>query len=199
MSKVRVKARVVAGSEVFGFSSNTNTEQVGVRVEVLEGEHAGFYAWYGFFTEKAGERAIESLKTMGWNEDWNAFSRGELPGLGDTEFELTLEWETPQDGGEGFWRATFINRIGVAMKKKMDQAEAMDFGRRMRALYGGAQAQPQTQQRGQPRQAPQTQQRAQGQQTQQRQQTQQQRPAQGQQPPLDDSPPPDDDDFEPNF
>lgn len=151
MSKaIRVKARAVPNTEAFGFA-NSGTEQVGVRIEVIEGEHAGFYSWYGYFTDKAGERTIEALKTMGWNEDWAAFSRKQLPGLGETEYEQTLEWDTPKDGGEGYWRPTFVNRIGVAMKKQMDDAEAMDFAKRMRALYGGAAAKP-AQQRPQQRQ-----------------------------------------------
>jgi hypothetical protein len=153
MKKIRAKARAVEGSEIFGFTG-TGKEQIGFRIQVLEGEFEGeSFSWYGFFTEASGQRTIDSLKYAGWNEDWNAFAQKRLPGLGSTEFELQLEEEEDQDeqgnpAGTS-WRATFINRIGVAMKSVMDEGTARAFAARMKAMYGGTGAQTQ-----QPRRAP---------------------------------------------
>lgn len=157
MGKItRVKARALAGTEVFGFA-NTGTEQVGFRVEVIDGELAGqSYPWYGYFTDASGARTLEQLKTAGWADDddgWRAFSEKHLPGLGTTEFELVLEEEAELDesGNETGTsiRPTFINKLGVAMKNQMDANQSRAFADRMRAQFGGPRA-PQGQRRAAP-------------------------------------------------
>jgi hypothetical protein len=152
---IKVKAKAVPGSHVYGFAS-TGTEQVGVRVECLDGELAGqSVTWYGYFTEQSERRTLESLAIMGG--DINDVIP--LPGLGSTEFELVLEEETADDGSVHY-KPAFVNRIGVAMKQQMDEGQKRAFAARMRGLArditGGA-PQQQTQQRQAPRGAPQQQ------------------------------------------
>lgn len=128
----KVRARAIATGEFeFGLAS-TGSEQVGIAVRVLEGEFDGrVFTWYGHFTEAAVERTIEALKHAGWNgEDF-----ANLPGLGSREFQLTLTEEQNQRG-ELFWRASFINPIGVAMKNKMDNASKASLAKRIAAFTG---------------------------------------------------------------
>ena len=131
MTKIRSKARAVPDSHEWGFAS-TGTEQVGMRVVIADGELAGQeVTWYGYFTDAAEARTLEALKIAGWDGS-NVI---DLPGLGSTEFELTLEEETDEKG-KTYLRPTFINRIGVAMRNKMDDAQKRSFAARMQALAG---------------------------------------------------------------
>lgn len=126
--KIKVKARATAESHEWGFAS-TGTEQVGMRVEILDGELAGNHVtWYGYFTDATEERTLDALKVAGWDGS----DIINLPGLGSTEFELVLEEEI-DDRGNTYLRPTFINRIGVAMKSKMDAQQKAAFAARMRA------------------------------------------------------------------
>ena len=133
MKKIRTKARAVPDSHEWGYAS-TGTEQVGLRVVCLGGELDGQeVTWYGYFTEATEQRTLEALKTAGW-DGTNVI---DLPGLGTTEFELQLEEET-DDKGNTYLRPAFINRIGVAMKNKMDDGQKRAFAARLGALAGGA-------------------------------------------------------------
>lgn len=137
MKKVRVKARAIPDSHEWGYSTNTNTEQVGMKVEILDGEFVGqFLTWYGYFTEKSEDRTLEQLEIAGWNKS----SVIDLPGLGSTEFELILEEQEDQDEhgnpAGAYWRPTFINRIGVAMRNKMDEMQKRAFAARIGARVG---------------------------------------------------------------
>lgn len=127
--KCRAKGRAVAGSHDFG-TSKKGTEQIGLRVMLVDGEHAGQTAtWYGYFTDAAQERCIESLKTAGWNGEWTPDL--DMPGLGSTEFDFQYEEETTPEGS--IWlNGNFINRLGVAMSNKMDAAGKAAFAARMR-------------------------------------------------------------------
>jgi len=142
--KIRTRARALPGSQEWGVAS-TGTEQVGIRVQTIGGDLDGqYFTWYGSFTETTEERTLESLRTAGWNGDWERLI--ELPGLGETEFELQLEDDIGPDGkprtnpstGEVYLRATFINRISVAMKNVMSAQDKASFASRMRARYAGA-------------------------------------------------------------
>jgi hypothetical protein len=125
---MRVKARALGDTFEFGFAS-TGTEQVGVRVVVVGGDYDGHeFTWYGYFTEASEDRTIDSLKIMGW-DGTDVVS---LPGLGSTEFELQLE-EQLDEQGHPYWRPTFVNRMGVAMKQVMDPAAKASFAARINA------------------------------------------------------------------
>jgi hypothetical protein len=135
MKKVRAKARAVAGSHEFGVAG-TGTEQVGMRVLVLDGEYSGSeFVWYGSFTEAGTDIALESLRVAGW--DGTDFVN--LPGLGSTEFLLTLQEEDGRDGPSRM-RAAFINRLGVPMKEKMDDAAKAALARRIARITGASAA-----------------------------------------------------------
>lgn len=150
MRKLRCRAKAIPDSHVFGYA-NTGTEQVGILVECLDGEFKGKqFTWYGFFTPAAEERTLEQLMIAGWD----GTDVINLPGLGTTEFELQLEEQEDHDENGSpagtFWRPTFINRIGVAMRNQMDDQQKRAFAARLNALArnmrGGA-AQQQRQQR----------------------------------------------------
>lgn len=148
MRKTRAKARAIEGSQEWGFA-NTGTEQVGIRVLVLDGELKDqTFTWYGYFTENSETRTLEQLMIAGWDgqEPMN------LPGLGATEFELQLEEQEEQDEQGNvtgaYWRPTFINRVGVAMRNKMDDGQKRAFASRLSALARTIQK-PATQQSGQ--------------------------------------------------
>lgn len=143
MRKIRSRARAIPGSQDWGKSTAGNP-QVGVRVQTIGGDLDGqYFTWYGPFTPDAEARTLDQLRIAGWNGDWDHLL--DLPGLGETEFELQLEDQTDragqlvinQDTGEPYLRPTFINRIGVAMKNVMDQQERAAFAAQLRARFGG--------------------------------------------------------------
>ena len=142
MKKIRCRARAVPDSHDFGYSPERGTEQVGLRVQILDGDLEGqVYTWLGYFTEASEDRTLEQLRIAGWdNTDFLS-----LPGLGSTEFELQLEEESSQRDGTLYWKPTFINRMGVAMKHSMDAQQRAAFAARLRGKIGSA---------GTPRSAP---------------------------------------------
>lgn len=132
--KLRAKGRVVQGSHDFGTAS-TGTEQIAAQVMIVDGEHAGqSCTWYGSFTERARERAEEQLRIAGWDGTWHQ----DMPGLGSTEFDLQYE-ETTTPNGAVYLDGNFINRIGVALKNRMDDAQKADFFARMRGSSAATQ------------------------------------------------------------
>jgi hypothetical protein len=201
---LRTKARALPGEHDWG-TSGTGTQQVGIRVEVIQGDPhdeiktGSQWTWYGYFTEKSGERTLESLEIAGWNSNpGDDFIN--LVGLGSTEFELTFEEEEDVDEqgnpAGSYWKPGFINRAGVAMRNKMDDGAKRAFAADMHGLIlarkqskgGAAPAQQQ-------RQAPQSNQRPATAAFGTGQQRQQQRAPQGQQSQYQDSPPPADKDI----
>jgi hypothetical protein len=129
---IRHKARAVPNSHEWGFSPNTGTEQVGIRITLIGGDLDGqAVTWYGFFTENSEQRTLEQLEIAGWDKS----SVIDLPGLGSTEFELQLE-EEPDEKGNVFLRPTFINRMSVMMKNKMDETQKRALAARLGALVG---------------------------------------------------------------
>lgn len=127
--KLQAKGQAVPGSHEWGYA-NTGTEQVGVRVTLLDGEHKGHTcSWYGYFTEKSEERTKEQLKIAGWDDTQENVI--DLPGLGSTEFSFSYEEET-NDQGDVYLSGSFMNRIAVAMKNKMDDQQKKAFASRLR-------------------------------------------------------------------
>ena len=112
----------------FGFAG-TGTEQIAVRFLTTEGESI---TWYGYFTDKAAQYAIQALRACGWK--------------GDDLFELTVE-DLPDEvelvvqedeyDGQTRMRVAFINALGsgsVALKERMDDAQRRKFAARMKGL-----------------------------------------------------------------
>jgi hypothetical protein len=125
------RARALSGG--LGFAGN-GTEQVGIDLQIIEGPAEGQHiTWYGFFTDKAVDRTIESLRILGW-EGTNLC---DLTGIDKNEVELVIEAEDYEDPRTGEIktrsRVRWINRAGgLAMKDMMSAQQARDFSARMR-------------------------------------------------------------------
>lgn len=107
--------------------TGTGKEQVAVLIELETGNRL---TWYGYFTDAAAERAIESLIIMGVTD------LESLAGLGSTEFEAVVDEETYE--GKTRDKVKFINRLGsggVAMKSRMDDAQKRSFAQRFKGKF----------------------------------------------------------------
>jgi hypothetical protein len=131
------KYRVKAVEAVFGEAS-TGTEQIGVLLEVVDGDHKGtLLTWYGYFSEAAEERTIQSMRYLGWKgvdiTDLSSMYAGQ-------EAQADIEHDTDQEGKTRA-KVQWIN--GIGMKKKMEGAQLASFAKRIRgvaARVGGAAA-----------------------------------------------------------
>jgi hypothetical protein len=131
-------------SAVLGMSSN-GTEQIGVDMMLLEGPNEGErISFYGYFSEAAFDRTIESLQHMGW--DGNDLS--DLSTIGTADPYIVIAHE--EYNGEVSAKVKWVNAAGgVAMKKRMNPAEHLSFAQRMRGKLlaakqknGGGKSQP---------------------------------------------------------
>jgi hypothetical protein len=116
--------------------ASTGTEQIAVQFEFVDppGERL---TWFGFFTEKATERTIESLRHCGWRgDDLSVFVEGQPPPEGfDQEVELVVTTEQYQ--GKTQTRIAFVNGGGgMAMKNALDADQAAAFAKRMKSKIG---------------------------------------------------------------
>lgn len=103
-------------------------EQVGVELEILEGEAKGQrITWYGYFSDAAFDRSIESLRLLGWQGD----DLSDLTGIGTAEVLVVIEHEEYE--GKTRAKAQWINGPGgVQIKDPLDQGEAVAFAQRMK-------------------------------------------------------------------
>lgn len=106
--------------------ASTGTEQVAVLIELETGDRL---TWYGYFSDAAAERTIESLLAMGVTD------LETLAGLGSQHFEVVVDDEEYQ--GKTRTKVKFINRLGggVAMKSRMNEAERKSFAHRYRGKF----------------------------------------------------------------
>jgi hypothetical protein len=127
-------------SAALGFTSS-GKEQIAVQFEFLDpaGEKL---TWYGYFTDAAFDRTIESLRACGWTgSSLDEFSADHLPAGFGNQVELVVQHEEYQ--GKTQVRIAFVNSIGggVALKSAMDAAQARAFAAKMKgriaALTGG--------------------------------------------------------------
>lgn len=111
-------------------------EQIAVQFEVAEGEYQGHtLTWYGFFTEKAQQRTIESLRYAGWSSD----DIMEMSGMGDVLCQVVVEHETQTEGkgaGEVRARIRWVNQLGgpIKLERPMDMAQKRMFAARVKLL-----------------------------------------------------------------
>jgi hypothetical protein len=131
-----------------GFAQ-TGTEQVAVLFEIREGEQKGQrMTWFGFFTERAAERTLESLRNAGWQSD----DLSDLSTVGSRDCQIVVEEETDQNG-QPRDRVRWVNSLGpgrVQLKQEMSADQKRAFAARMRGLAvstrlgngGGATTQP---------------------------------------------------------
>jgi hypothetical protein len=122
-------------------TTSSGKEQIAVQFEFLDpaGERL---TWYGFFTDAAFERTIESLRAMGWTgSSLDEFAGEKLPAGVDRQVELVVQHEEYQ--GKTQARLSFVNSIGagLALKSAMDANQARAFAAKMKgriaALSGG--------------------------------------------------------------
>jgi hypothetical protein len=121
--------------------AGTGTEQIAVRLRITSGEHEGAeITFYGYFSEKATQRTLESLRHLGWTSD----DITSLEGLGDTEASIVIEHEEDQRTGEPRPRVKWVNGpgSGLAMKERLAPGEAKALAARLKgaaiASRGGA-------------------------------------------------------------
>lgn len=120
--------------------SSTGKEQVAVEFVLIGGEHDGSsITWYGYFTDGAVDRTLDSLRHCGWNGE----GFPDLTGLDKNEVQLVIEQEEYQ--GQWHDKVKWVNKAGgVAMKDPMTPQQATSFAQRMKgklmahkATYGG--------------------------------------------------------------
>lgn len=108
--------------------SSTGKEQIGVMFQIIGGEHDGKHiTWFGYFTDGALDRTLESLRHCGWDSD----SLAELDNLGANEVELVCEDEEY----EGRWRTRvkWVNRVSrLQMKEQMSPQQVQAFAAKLR-------------------------------------------------------------------
>jgi hypothetical protein len=121
--------RAKAVDHQFGVAE-TGTEQVAVTFEVCVGPASGErITWYGFFTEAAAKRTLESLRTCGWEGD----DVTNLVGVDKLEVELDVVHENYN--GELRPRVRWVNKPGgVKMKRPMTEEQKRALAVRMKGL-----------------------------------------------------------------
>jgi hypothetical protein len=122
--------QVRAVEAALGLAGN-GTEQVAVLFEVIEeGEHKGKrITWYGYFTDAALARTIESLRHAGWQ----GADLGDLSTIGSAECSIVVDWESYE--GSDHLRVKWVNAGGsggLALKTRMDEAAKRAFAARMK-------------------------------------------------------------------
>jgi hypothetical protein len=118
-----------------GKSAVKGTMQVGILLQILEGDHRGKRVpMYLYFTDKTYERSVETLRTLGWKG--TDIRKGE--GIGTAVAEAVVDWDEKPDPktGQKRLRVAFINRPGAGGfgMKAMGDDEADLFASRIADL-----------------------------------------------------------------
>lgn len=121
----KYRARAVEGD--YGVAQ-TGTEQVAILFELLDtGEQI---TWYGYLSDRAADRTIESLITCGVTDLQT------LAGLGSEEVELDIEHDTYN--GTTRARVKWVNRLGsggVGLKNRMTDGQKASFAARFQGTF----------------------------------------------------------------
>ncbi len=113
----------------YGKSKN-GTHQIGVRLEVTEGEQQGKTGvWYGSFTPAAEEWAFKAMEAMGY--------KGKNPmDLSCLTEEVSIVVADETYKGETRSKIKFINPLGgVTMHEDMNAGEQQSFADKFRGAY----------------------------------------------------------------
>lgn len=140
---MNVKAYAISTEQ--GMAKN-GTEQIAVTFQIVDEDedgtrgplHGQRRVWYGFFTEKAADRTLESLQHCGWSSDElkdiinldDEGCRRALPNV----VELVIENETYN--GRTVEKVRWVNAIGEgrsAIKNKADDKEVQSLSARMKS------------------------------------------------------------------
>jgi hypothetical protein len=114
-------------------TTKKGTEHIVCIFDVVGGDCDGEQVyWYGYFSEKAAERTIESLRHMGWKgDDLSEITLEEIQG----EVQIVVETNTYRDT---CLRVSWVNpaQVGgkVAVKNAMDPMAKKAFAERMRGM-----------------------------------------------------------------
>lgn len=112
--------------------SKSGVEQVAVDCSLLDENDAenARITWYGYFSEKAWERTVESLRLFGWT----GADPTDLTGLDKNVVELVVEHEEWE--GKTRAKAKWVNAPGggLAMVAPLAGEKSKAFGARMKAL-----------------------------------------------------------------
>jgi hypothetical protein len=108
--------------------SSTGKEQIAVMFEIVAGPHTNKrITWYGYFTDEAVDRTLESLRHCGWKSD----SLADLDSLADNEVELVVADETYE--GKTNSKVRWVNRVArLALKEQMDAGQVAAFAAKLR-------------------------------------------------------------------
>lgn len=133
--------------------AGTGTEQIGIRLAVVEGPHKGtHFIYYGFFTDNTIEHTIKAMRALGFTGD----DVRDVRSMYTSEAIAVVAHEADRDG-KVRERVRWINGADVVMNDVMSPQELSGFAQRMRGAFarfpgGGGVAQPPPQQ-GQQRSA----------------------------------------------
>lgn len=120
----------------FGESKEKKTTYVKVVFDIQAGEFAGqSLAWEGYFTEKASERTIQSLKYCGCTFPGNDITN--LEGVDTNTVEIVVKhesWTDDQGNEKTRARIAFVNggQRGISPEQQLDAAKKAAFAAKMR-------------------------------------------------------------------
>lgn len=132
ISEGKVKARAV---EADLGTTNNGKEQIAVCFRILEGPDDGQHiTWYGYFSDAAQQRTLESMRHCGWEgDDIAAINPQNMCGLDANEVQLVIEHDTYN--GKTAAKVQWVNKTGaggVALNSRMDDAQRRAFAARMK-------------------------------------------------------------------
>jgi hypothetical protein len=123
MSYTEGSHTAVARQWNWGLTEKGN-QQVAVEFEILDGPDAGKrITWFGYFSEKARKRTLESLRYCGWKND----DIMDMLGMGDLQVVIVIGYEEYENRTRA--KVQWINQPsrGVTMERPMDMASKRMF------------------------------------------------------------------------
>jgi hypothetical protein len=110
-----------------GMSQN-GKEQIAVLFDLVGGPHDGqSITWFGYFTDAAVDRTLDSLRHCGWSSD----NLAELDGLDQNEVEIVVDEEFYE--GKTRTKVKWVNRPSrLALKEQLSPQAAQAFAARLR-------------------------------------------------------------------
>jgi hypothetical protein len=115
--------------------AGTNSEQIGLRLKITEGQHEGtMLTYYGFFSDKTEEHTMKAMRALGFAGD----DVSNLSSMYNDEAIAVVIHEAdsgPNGTGEMRARVRWINGSDVSMSKVMNTSELASFANRMRGRF----------------------------------------------------------------
>jgi hypothetical protein len=120
----KYQARAVSWD--FGVTS-TGKDQIGILFEVQGGSESVRLPWYGFFhDESAAKRSMSSMRACGWNGEGPVT---DAQGLDEKDVQVVVEDD--DYNGETRSRIAWVNSLGVAMAKPLDDTRKAALNERL--------------------------------------------------------------------